>query len=126
MSDRPPPKARSRFPRASYYNQFVQFLRSLGVAVRYPLKLIPTSRGAILSYDDPQPRIYARVTSAQAADLSYNFRQVYRVLTHAFKDGTLTGKFWELNDNAALTVGDKIELTKDTTCPDWIGQLDHC
>jgi hypothetical protein len=128
MPDRPPPKARKRDPiYADRVNLYGRLFEALGLVVRYPLRLIPSGRVTILTYDDPHPRIYARITSAQSGvDLSYNFRQVYRRPGHTWVDGTLTGKCWEMNNLATLVIGDRIRLTKDTTSSDWVGQLDHC
>jgi hypothetical protein len=127
MPDRPPPKARKRDPiRADHVNLYGHLFESLGIIVRYPLRWIPTSRGGILVYDEPRPRIYARITSAQSVtDLSYTFRQIFR-RGHAWVDGTMTGKMWEQNNLATLASGDRVRLTKDTTSSDWLGQLDHC
>jgi hypothetical protein len=126
MPDHPPPKVRNRFPSSRYFNSLAHLFESLGLVVRYPLRLIPSGRATVLVYDEPRPRIYARVTSAQSVtDLSYTFHQIFR-RGHAWVDGTMTGKFWEQNNLATLASGDRIRLTKDTTSSDWLGQLDHC
>jgi hypothetical protein len=127
MPDHPPPKVRSRFPSSRYFNSLAQLFESLGLIISPPLRLIPSGRATILTYDEPRPRIYARITSAQSGvDQSYNFLQVYRRPGHTWVDGTMTGKMWEQNNLATLAIGDRIRLTKDIGSPDWIGQLDHC
>jgi hypothetical protein len=127
MPDHPPPKVRSRFPSSRYFNSLAHLFETLGLVVHYPLRLIPSGRVTILTYDEPRPWIMARITSAPpAGDGSQTFRQIFRTGGHSFVDGTYIDKCWEQNGLATLAVGDRVRLVRDTTSPDWLAQLDHC